>query len=303
MMNKQIVLVTLITFALAATEYSREFQLNLDMTYFDSGRDIGFNKYLNSFEVAGVPVTNMTRSVSYRTQQSIPLATCGSDAKLRLREYIQGDRTGFTMDLKSGQSLNEAEALAEPFTIASEYVVESKYEIEYDIQPCRADFAATARIYFDSRIAAITSCDAVREYYPEFSNVEGTLEQDESSSIVFVEAYNGFAWGGEIKLEFTLYYDSLGDAENDINRDHGEFSITIYAPVSDQYTSAQTEKGIEVYNYMLNDLGDPDYPCEPFMNVADFFEEDYLNNINSSAVCLFVNIFSLGGISLAILFL
>ena len=303
-MNKQIILLTcLIAFTLAATEYSREFQLNLDMTYFDSGRDIGFEKYLSSFEVAGVPVANMTRSVSYRTQQSIQLAACGSDAKLRLREYIQGDRTGFTLDLKSGQSLSEAEALAEPFAIASEFVGESKYEIEYDIHPCRADFAATARIYFDSRIAAITSCDAARKYYPDFSTVEGTLEQDGSSSIVFVEAYNGFAWGGEIKLEFTLYYDTLEDAENDENRDNGEFSITIYAPVSDQYTSEQTEKGIEVYNYMLNDLGESDYPCEPFMNVADFFEEDYLNNINSSAASLFVNIFLLGAIFLAVLIL
>ena len=291
-MNKQQIIFfsMLFTVSFALNEYSREFQFFLDMEYFNDGREAGFARYLDSFAVNGFSIENMTRGISYRTQLSIPLDSCGSDGKLRLRQYIQGDRTGFTLDLKSGQSLSEAEALAEPFTISPEYVADSKFEIEYDIHPCRADFAATARIYFDSAIEEFTSCEAVRKYYPEFSNEEGTLEQAESSAVVYVEAFNGFAWGGEIKLEFTLYYETLEEAVNDLYRKRGEFSYTIYAPGTDQFTDEQTEKGIEVYKYMLNDVGESTYPCDPAVDVADFFADDYLDNINSEALGLTVNI-------------
>ena len=287
-LEKQLVLFSIIAICCAVNhEYSREFQITLDDDYFiEEGRTKGIERYLESFAVKGFTITegDMTVESSYRYQSSIPLGNCDSDAKVRLREYIQGDRTGFTYDLKSGESLTEAEALAEPFTIATEYTAESKYEIEYDVHPCRADYAATARIYFDTAIDFPHTCADVRKYFPDFSNADGNLNQDDSIKVVYAQTYNGEAWGGEIKLEFTFYYDSLEDAVEDSNLEQGEFSITIYAPAGTTvFTDEQTSEGIEVYEYMLNDVGDNDYPCDPDVDIAQFFDEDYQNGVNSNS--------------------
>ena len=289
MENEQLVLLLSTFFSLSfAVTYSREFQLNLDMEYFAQAREFGFERYLNSFAVNGLTVANMSQEVSYRTQGIIPLHNCQSHAKVRLRHYIQGDVTGYTLDLNSGIVSSEEEALGEPFAVASEFTT-AEHEIKYEIHPCHAEYAATARIYSESPIQTIDSCNDVREYFPVFSTYDGGLKMKEPSNVVYVQANKGSAWGGNIKVEFTLYYHSQEEAEYDVNPIKGEFSFTIFSLDDDQYTEEQTKKGIEVYNYMLNDIGDASFPCHPPATIADFFDP-VLNNRNSGTILSSVNI-------------
>jgi len=265
---------------------TREFQFTLLDGLFSSGRDSGINAYIQSFEDAsGLNINNFNRYVSIRTEESKNLNTpCKAKALLRQRVYISGDLLGLvTVDIKSSGSLTESQADDEPFTVADQYANQSIQNVEYDIHTCEADYAADGRI-LTNQYFNFTSCDDVREFYPDFSNTDGNFVVDQANGVVYVVTYNTTVWGGALSLDFTLNYDSESEAISDTNYSGGEFSYTIFAPSGSEFTSDQTQNGKDTYKGMLADIGDPDYPCVPPVDIDDFFPADSnSNNSNSNS--------------------
>ena len=263
---------------------TREFQFQLEDDVFTSGRDDGIAAYIQAFEAAsGLNVDTFNRYVSIRTEASVNLnSPCNAEAVLRQRVYTSGDLLGLvTIDIKSSQALTEKEANNEPFTIAEQYADQSIQNVEYDIHPCEADYAADGRI-FTNQAVSFSSCGDVREFYPDFSNSDGQFSLELQNGVVYVVSYNTTVWGGSLSLDFTLNYDSESDAIADINYSGGEFSYTITASSGAEFTSAQTQHGKEIYKAMLADIGDTEYPCSPAVDIDDFFPSDSNSNNSNS---------------------
>ena len=282
--------------AISAKEYGREFQLRLIENLFASGRTAGVNAYLQSFEEAsGLDTSSMNRYESLRIESSRSLeSACDSNSMLRQRVYTSGDLLGLvTIDMKSGGSLSQSEAEDEPFDISNEYASQTIEGIEYDIHPCQADYSANTRV-FTNQAVQFNSCDDVREFYPNFSNSDGEFQFEEDDGVVWVLTYNTTVWGGSLSLDFVISYDSETAANSNSSPvTNGEFSFTIVSPDGDSFTSDQTEMGAEVYKYMLEDVGEDRYPCDPPVDIDDFFgdnvDENNNDNDNSSSSVLLVS--------------
>jgi len=72
----------------------------------------------------------------------------------------------------------------------------------------------------------------------------------------------------------TVFYDNLEDAQNDVNPRGSEFSFTIISEDDDQFSQEQTDMGIQIYEYMLEHVGQDSYPCDDGTTIADFFDDE-----------------------------
>ena len=258
--------------------YTREFQLTINKDYFHPTREDGINVYLSSFSrSSGIDVqTQMDRFSSIRTECSTKLTNCYSPSFIRQRKYISGDGAGtVTIDMKSAGGIPLEQALEEPFRISEEYN-NTLIEIEYDTHPCKADYETNSRIFTNDTVDFVT-CEQIRGFYPDFSSMDGTVVTTKPSGAVYLERYVAQSiWGGDLEIQFSLSYRSLSDAMAGTRLSSGEFSFTMSAPTYNvnQFTNEQREMGIQIYQAMLDDVGEVKYPCSPPQNISSFFPID-----------------------------
>ena len=272
----------LINYSLCARTFTREFQVQLDLDYFEDSREDGFDFYINLWEEgAEYDISDFVATKDIREEFLITsLDTCGSNDFLRERVYIDGDRQGLvTVGMKSSGSLTESEALDEDFSPSSQYENDATEYIEYDIHTCEADYAANTRIDLNERIN-INTCDDVNDIFPDAVSGSNDGLTKNGPSTVYTALWTGQYLGGKLTIDITLNYDSVTDAENDNDISGGELSFTMFAADGDEFSAEQTEWGIRIYNHILEAVGSSgeEYPCEDGTTVADFFINDDGNN-------------------------
>lgn len=245
------------------TDYSREFQLQLDLSKFSPYRDEGIEFYYSAWaDASGVPYTSLqSYSQSIRQENLIRAQNCGTEDFVTERIYLWGDWTGLsTVEIKSHRSLNKHQAEDEPFWVAEQYNNQTIRFIEEDLHPCESDYAASSRVYLWNLPYDLNSCGDLKRFFPYVvSRVNRALETTETAYTI-TAFRNGTFLDTRIELDITLYYDSLHDALNNNNCLNGEFSFTIY----EGHASAdEIIFGYHIYQQLLDTLGSlpNEYPC------------------------------------------
>ena len=263
------------------TQYTREYQIQIDSKYFENGRDEGISTYMNSFASnAGINLSKQLPNFyqSIREEITLQLDSCSPQGGFSERDYQWGDWNGLKIvQVKTSGALESStEALNEPFSVSSSYSPSTISYIEYDIHPCEADWSSTSRIFLDS-FPNVNTCSDLQKIFPDAVSSSSKTISRNSAGFTFSAFRNGTYLGGVINLDCTLSYNSLDDAINDINMGGGEFSFTIYAAdqLNGEWNQDQTDEGIKIYENMLEELGsDPDYPCDPPVDISSFFDDN-----------------------------
>jgi len=270
--------------------YNREYQINLDTSIFDErGREGAIQYYVELWgTAAGIDAySEYTNTESVRQEYSIrDLENCGSGVFVRKRVYVDGDLAGLvTFGIKSAGSLSRREAEREPFSPSDEFAANAEEYIEMDIHVCESDYAANTRYFFQSDVQ-INTCSDLHDYFPDAVDNSDAHEVsfDNGDGATFDSYWEGELVGLSVSLDFTLNYNSVGDADSGTNLQGGEFSFTFFSPTAD-FTNEQTQAGIDIYNYLLEQVGSDgeDFPCPDGTTVEDFFENPGQPFPNSSA--------------------
>lgn len=210
--------------------YSMEYQISLDRSLFDSGRGPAIDTYVSSWSsVTGVDTSSFQVTETVRTDALTRISECGSDAAVRLREYIDGDLDGLvTVDIKAVKDgLSREDAEEEPFAPSAQYEDVSDWQIERDIHPCQADYSSNTRVFL-SFVPALATCADVAAFYPDAVTASDTLiGLDEPTGVTYLYILNGTYDGFPVSLTTELNYSSLEDALSDTSRGGGEFSYTV----------------------------------------------------------------------------
>ena len=278
------------------TEYTREFQIDLDLDYFDN-RDDGINNYYNSFsKAADISLKNFETTQSVRVEYSYDVSGCDCVDNVSQRDYVWGDWEGTTItQIKSSERLSKKDAEDETFDPSSKYSDETITYIEFDIHSCDADYSATSRVFLDS-LPKLNTCDDVNNFFPDAVSGSNDDIKKTDNGYTFTAFCNGTYLGGKLTLDVTLFYDNLNDAVNNKNPSGGEFSFTMYSADGNDFSSEQTDMGVKIYEDLLDKYSPSDYPCDPPVDISDFFDKSY--NSSSSLlpplvlclILLFVNL-------------
>lgn len=256
--------------------YAVEYQYGLFDSDFSNGRDEGIEYMFSSWSsVTGVEFENMTRVRTIRQEGSTELDDCGGkSSKIRRRTYLDGDWKGLeTIGIKTVGPLDTMEdAIDEPFAPADEYSDICEEYIEYDQFPCYGDYAANSRLYFYSS-QEIATCEDVDNYFPNaVKRSNDALTVVPSGLFTYVEYRNGYYKNGmNVSLAITIDYNSLEDAQEDINRSVNEFSYTTLS--MDELTEESLKDEKEVFSDLLDIIGS---------TTEDDCESSYLSSNQSS---------------------
>ena len=264
-----------VSLVLGQREYTREYQLILDITRFANGREQGIEYYCGLWSDASnldYRTLNAFNSVR-REKNTDPLSVCGSNDYVRQRKYVSGDLNGVvTTEIKSVGSLTDKQARMEPFAPSATYLSRSLVQVEQDIHTCYSDFAANTRIFTQEELL-INNCAEIHKLFPDaVSDTNTPVTVDEEATVTASSFRNGTFLDGKVTLDVTMFYSTVEDALADRNLRSGEFSFTIISTNGDQFSSQQTQAGIDIYRSFLAAVGSPgEYPCPDGTTIGDFF--------------------------------
>lgn len=254
--------------------YSMEYQIGLNRTLFNKGRAPAIETYVSAFSSAtGVDTSVFEVTETVRQGALTRVSECGSDAVVRLRDYIAGDLDGLvTVDIKAvkdGLTLEEAEQ--EPFAPSSQYEDVSDWQIERDIHPCQADYSANTRVFLNF-VPALDTCADVAKFYPEaVTSSLATIGLDEPSGVTYLYILNGTYDGHSVSLTTELQYSSLENALADVSSGGGEFSYTVLG--LDEGRSSFSDDAIArfdaEYFVVLEIVASDELPCDEEADSSD----------------------------------
>ena len=232
--------------------YSAEYQIALDPKESWNPREpmiVHWINSMNEFANGTIVLRREDAIESMYLAWHMPISKCNTDdAKLRIRNYVSGPKTGqVTVDIKKdGDSYKDVLNL--PYWPGEEFKNRSTEKLEKDVHPCFGKYALETRLFLNY-VPQINKC---KDIQPLFPGILYKCSEDEMSKKLSNETqdyYYNLQWSGkmldasdyQITFEIQYFQNLARAASGNQNIYDGEWSIRLFAVNGSTFDQASVD--------------------------------------------------------------